>query len=54
MGPIGLATIMTARRFTPSTIIAIDKADSRLAKASEFGATNTMNNWFGREAALPT
>ena len=44
MGAIGLATIMTARLFTPSTIIAIDKADSRLAKAREFGATNTLNN----------
>lgn len=32
-GPIGLATIMTARLLTPSIIIAIDKADSRLVKA---------------------
>jgi alcohol dehydrogenase len=37
-GPIGLATIMTAKLFTPSKIIAIDLADARLEKALEFGA----------------
>ena len=31
-GPIGLATIMTAKLHTPSKIIAIDLADSRLEK----------------------
>ena len=37
-GPIGLATIMTAKLHTPGKIIAIDLADSRLEKAIEFGA----------------
>jgi alcohol dehydrogenase len=43
-GPIGLAAILTARLFTPSQIIAIDLADSRLARAGEFGADVTINN----------
>src|SRR4249919_1368444 len=43
-GPIGLATIMTAKLHTPSKIIAIDLADSRLAKALEFGADEIINN----------
>ncbi len=48
-GPIGLATIMTAKLFTPSRVIAIDLADSRLEKALEFGADIVINN--GREDA---
>ena len=43
-GPIGLAAILTARLFTPSQIVAIDLADSRLARAAEFGAGMTINN----------
>jgi alcohol dehydrogenase len=43
-GPIGLAAILTAQLFTPSQIIAIDLADSRLAQAGEFGADVTINN----------
>jgi alcohol dehydrogenase len=43
-GPIGLATIMTAKLFTPSRIIAIDLAPSRLEKATEFGADVTIDN----------
>ena len=43
-GPIGLATIMTAKLHTPSKIIAIDLADTRLAKALEFGADEIINN----------
>jgi alcohol dehydrogenase len=43
-GPIGLATIMTAKLFTPSKIIAIDLADARLEKALEFGADVGINN----------
>ena len=42
-GPIGLATIMTAKLFTPGKIIAIDLADNRLAKALEFGADVGFN-----------
>jgi alcohol dehydrogenase len=43
-GPIGLAAVLTARLFTPSQIIAVDLADSRLARAGEFGADMTINN----------
>jgi alcohol dehydrogenase len=38
VGPIGLAAILTARLYSPSHIIAIDKADSRLQAAKQFGA----------------
>lgn len=37
-GPIGLAAIQTARLYSPSHIIGIDKADSRLQAAKQFGA----------------
>jgi alcohol dehydrogenase len=43
-GPIGLATIMTAKLHTPGLIIAIDLADARLEQALEFGADVTINN----------
>ena len=43
-GPIGLATIMTARLRTPAKIIAIDLADARLARALDFGADVAINN----------
>src|SRR6476469_8301006 len=49
-GPIGLATIMTAKLYTPARVVAIDLADARLEKAREFGADVTINN--GREDAL--
>jgi alcohol dehydrogenase len=49
-GPIGLATIMTAKLHTPGRIIAVDLADTRLEKAREFGADITINN--GREDAV--
>jgi alcohol dehydrogenase len=49
-GPIGLATIMTAKLYTPARIVAIDLADSRLEKARVFGADVTINN--GREDAV--
>ena len=49
-GPIGLSAIMGARLFSPSHIIAIDKADSRLEAAKQFGADVVVNN--GREDAL--
>jgi alcohol dehydrogenase len=49
-GPVGLAAIMTARLLTPGTIVAIDLADSRLARATEFGADVTVNN--GTEDAV--
>jgi alcohol dehydrogenase len=43
-GPIGLATILTAKLYTPGRIVAIDLADSRLEKARELGADVTINN----------
>jgi alcohol dehydrogenase len=43
-GPIGLATIMTAKLFTPARIIAVDLAASRLEKALEFGADIVIDN----------
>jgi len=49
-GPIGLATIMTAKLHTPGRIVAIDLADARLEKALEFGADVTINN--GSEDAV--
>jgi len=49
-GPVGLAAIMTAKLYTPGRIIAIDLAESRLAKALEFGADVTINN--GTEDAV--
>ena len=49
-GPIGLATILTAKLYTPGMIIAIDLADSRLEKALEFGADVTISS--ARQDAL--
>jgi alcohol dehydrogenase len=41
-GPIGLAAILTAKLYSPSHIIAIDKAESRLQAAKVFGADVTV------------
>jgi alcohol dehydrogenase len=49
-GPIGLSAIMGARLFSPSHIVAIDLADSRLDAAKQFGADVTVNN--GRQDPL--
>jgi alcohol dehydrogenase len=43
-GPVGLSAIMGARLFSPSHVIAIDLADSRLEAAKLFGADVTVNN----------
>jgi alcohol dehydrogenase len=43
-GPVGLAAIMGARLFSPSHIVAIDLADSRLEAAKQFGADVVVNN----------
>jgi alcohol dehydrogenase len=51
-GPIGLAAILGGKLFSPSHIIAIDKADSRLEAAKAFGADVIVNN--AREDALAT
>jgi alcohol dehydrogenase len=49
-GPIGLSAIMGSRLFSPSHIVAIDKADTRLEAAKQFGADVVVNN--DREDAL--
>jgi alcohol dehydrogenase len=49
-GPVGLAAIVAARLYSPSHVVAIDLADSRLEAAKQFGADVTINN--GREDAL--
>jgi len=50
-GPIGLSAILGARLYTPSRIIAIDLADSRLEAAKLFGADVMVNNG-SEDAAL--
>ncbi len=49
-GPIGLSAIMGARLYSPSHIVAIDQADSRLDAAKLFGADVLVNN--SRDDAL--
>lgn len=46
-GPIGLAAILGAKLFSPSHIVAVDLADSRLEAARAFGADVVVNG--GRE-----
>jgi alcohol dehydrogenase len=43
-GPIGLSAIMGSRLYSPSHIVAIDLADSRLEAAKQFGADITVNS----------
>jgi alcohol dehydrogenase len=43
-GPVGLSAIMGASLFSPSHIVAIDLADSRLEAAKQFGADVIVNN----------
>jgi alcohol dehydrogenase len=43
-GPIGLSAIVGARLMSPSHIVAIDLADSRLEAAKHFGADILVNN----------
>jgi len=42
-GPIGLATVMTARLYTPGVIVVIDPAASRLDLAKSLGADVVVN-----------
>jgi alcohol dehydrogenase len=42
-GPIGLAAILGARLYSPSHIVAIDRADTRLDAAKRFGADVTID-----------
>jgi alcohol dehydrogenase len=50
-GPIGLAAILAAQLFSPQQIVALDLADSRLEAATQFGATEVINN--GETDPLP-
>jgi alcohol dehydrogenase len=50
VGPIGLATLLTARFYAPAEIIAIDVDESRLEFARSFGATQCINNRDGTAA----
>ncbi|MCP9753168.1 zinc-dependent alcohol dehydrogenase family protein [Ferruginibacter sp. HRS2-29] len=43
-GPIGLATLLTAKLYTPAMIILVDPDSNRLAVAKTFGATDVINN----------
>ena len=42
-GPIGLSAIIGARLYSPSHVVAIDLADSRLDAAKRFGADVVVN-----------
>jgi len=43
-GPVGLSAVMTAGLYGPSRVIAIDVDDARLKRASDLGATDTVNS----------
>lgn len=43
-GPIGLAAMMTSQLYSPSRVVAVDLADSRLEAARGLGATETINS----------
>lgn len=50
-GPIGLAAVLTAKLFTPATIVVLDVNEQRLELAKEFGADVTINNANGDAVA---
>jgi alcohol dehydrogenase len=50
-GPVGLAALLTAQFFSPAEIISIDLDENRLAVATRFGATTTINSSDGNAAA---
>jgi alcohol dehydrogenase len=43
-GPVGLATLLTARLYSPAEMILIDVDDGRLAMARKLRATQTINS----------
>jgi alcohol dehydrogenase len=43
-GPVGLSAIASARLYSPSHVVAIDLAPSRLESAKQFGADVVVNN----------
>jgi len=50
-GPVGLAAILGSRLFSPSHVIAIDRADTRLDAARLVGADMVVNNAGGDAVA---
>ncbi|MBF0660341.1 alcohol dehydrogenase catalytic domain-containing protein, partial [Rhodococcus sp. (in: high G+C Gram-positive bacteria)] len=51
-GPIGLAAILGTKLFSPSHIVAVDLADSRLEAARSFGADIALNGGRDDVAAI--
>jgi len=49
-GPVGLAVLLTARFYSPSTIFMIDLDDERLAVAGRLGATTLISSSDGNAA----
>jgi len=49
-GPVGLATLLTARLYSPAEIVMIDLDDNRLEVARSFGATKVVNSSDGKAA----
>ncbi len=47
-GPVGLATLLTSKLFSPAKIIMIDIDDNRLEIAKSFGAKYTINSADGK------
>lgn len=50
-GPIGLAALLTAQFFSPTTIMMVDVDDNRLQVAKQFGATTLINSSDGTAVA---
>lgn len=49
-GPVGLATLLAVKLYSPSEIIMIDLDDNRLEVALSFGATQVVNSSNGKES----
>ena len=50
-GPVGLAALLTAQFYSPAEIVSIDLDANRLAVATRFGATHTIDSGDGNAAA---
>lgn len=50
-GPVGLAALITAQLYSPAQIIMVDFDDNRLKVSKALGATDTVNNASGVDAA---
>jgi len=46
-GPVGLAALLTARFYSPESVVMIDLDDKRLEVARQFGATTVINSTDG-------